>query len=694
MKIIRLSLLIHLVFVALSLPSVAQPNSTGIQYHWITQNKVYLWKSADDASPIVATLNSNNEWELASDDVLKQWRPIMSKVMQSYYPSVNSSSFTDQQLWSLMLTKLRNDYTSVKWAKPRMPSVEVYLRAKDNQTVEIAFLWKENNETKREVYTFKLQNGVWKKDQEINLKRILNVSETSDDVHVIFDIPKDRPIPNGKDWILAWDSWIRNFIDSDEKIRPVMYRDQNSSLQWLWREHLSADAEIPVTPRQMPPKPAPIPEPSQATIIIDRPAKSSIEVWEILLIVTILVIAFFIFWFNRKSIGKQVRPLFVSHEGLESLHRLVKERYQKVPHVTNESTNSLLLYVLDWVHQEYLALLNSTEFQQESDKFKAVVLEEYQQVLGINQADGLRIQKWVSLGRGSEEAVLHIKEVQGQLFVKTAIKKKLQKEFLSDEEWIKHWPDIVGELDSLLTQSQQDCAKIKEQQEERDYKQKEELSKKEEEIKKTVEVELSNLKGNLTAITNEFNTTSSNLEVAEQNIINLNNQLAEITEKKELAQKARSSFEKKADEIQKVQNLSQHLRRLIQGYCFQQQEKDGELRSVGLVATLINFSLYQMCFSIMEEQASLKRAMAQNLFRSTQLFSPSDGYTAVRASLEEMVPGVESALEDLRDVGDYTIDHRLFQAFLSRLKTDTGLNLGPFFIAPDEGEKITLASTS
>ncbi len=708
MRTIKLSLVLLLTFLTLPIQSMAQPEETGVLFHWATQNKVYLWTSPDDTTPTIATLTSN-EWDPVASDELQAWQPIMRKVFKGYHPTVDADKFSDQQLWVFMLTKLRNEYTSVKWSKSRMPSAEVYVRKTDDKTVNVTFFWKEKQATKSESFVFNLVGQTWRKAGSIPLFEIFNLPETSKELLPVFDIPPDGSVPTRDQWPTIWDNWIKNFINSEEAVRPVMYRDQVNSLQWLWRERIEPDAKMPTAPRQMPPRPDTLPDPFQISTTTGGAVESSTLNWRAILIsVTILAVIALALWLLKDQIkawlhrftgcpgvtNNQTRQALVSREGLEALNKLARERCLREPSMSNEHLKALVINSLDWVHQAYLAEMNSNEFLSASDELKAAILNDYKREIGVDQVDERLLKRHMSLGQISEEAVSQINQVQGLLYVRRVLKNQLNKEFLTDEEWLKHWPAVVNELDSLLISSQQDYAALSTQHEQKNGQHEKELQRREKEIKAGVESELKALRGNLQTQTDGFAAVSSKFIDAEKKIVDLRAQLTTESEEKELAVSAKKHFEDKAKEIQRVQNLSQDLRRLVHGYFSDQQTKDGELRSVGLVATLINFSLYQMCLSIMEDEADLKRAMAQNLFRSAQLFSQSSGYEAVHASLKHFDPRIESALDELRNLGNHAIDDRLFQAFLSKLKKDTGVNLGPFFIDLDEQKRITRVNAS
>jgi hypothetical protein len=100
-----------------------------------------------------------------------------------------------------------------------------------------------------------------------------------------------------------------------------------------------------------------------------------------------------------------------------------------------------------------------------------------------------------------------------------------------------------------------------------------------------------------------------------------------------------------------------------------------------------------MCFSILEEHQPMRKAMAQNLITFARIFSKNAHYSSVLDSLKRIDPNVETAFDGQTNAAGSTIDDPLFQACLKSLQTDTGFNLGPFFIDEKEN-KINLVNAS
>src|SRR6185295_19129396 len=100
---------------------------------------------------------------------------------------------------------------------------------------------------------------------------------------------------------------------------------------------------------------------------------------------------------------------------------------------------------------------------------------------------------------------------------------------------------------------------------------------------------------------------------------------------------------------------SRALRRWLQGYYFDHNsdsQGSGETRSVAVIATLINFSLCQMCFSIVEDLHNLREAVAHNILLLTRTFDRLEGeqfdFSHTYAYLNQIVPQIENPAKKMK----------------------------------------------
>jgi hypothetical protein len=695
------ALLLHL----FALNSQAQINPS-IEYHWVTQNRVFLWKGRDDLTPTIATLGAGDKWDLPSADVLTAWRPIFSEVIQKYYPKEVSGSLTDDQVWSFALTQLRNEYTDVKWAKPRMPFAEIYLKRDANDTVLVAFIRQQERSVPGEIFTFTLRGDTWKKGTDIDLQRDLNLVQNSEQLRAIFDFPATIAQVKPGDWPAIWDNWLKVSLNADEAIRPLMYVDKDNLPRWLWRERLGNDVDINKIVRRMPPKPAYILQatPDRSITSGTSPTSFGYKLW---LLLSLSAIALISAWLARRPIRKFVSGLkerprsfsenfkkdsrfqtaMISREGIDLLHSLAAKRCEDYP--IDAASKAVLLQSLNWIHAEYLALLDSGEFEDHSGNAEMAIIEDYWHRLGFEQKDDREVIQIMKLGSANQKAISNISKIRELVWVKKLISANPSICLESNEDWIEHWPSVVEQLAAEGSRIQQGASDLKAKYDEVLEKHGRELNELEQRTNENWKGKVHSAEEDLRSLTATHAKTNSELSAADEKIRLLTQQLSEA---RDAHDKFRSGFTNligKKDRVQQLESLSSDLRRLIQGYFYEQRGKSGDMRPVGLVASLINFSLYQMCFSIMQDRSELTRAMAHNLLKLTQLFSSSPSRDAVNTNLHQLDDRIEYFTREASSLADNTLDDALFRAILSDLKRDTGINLGPFFIDLNESQKIT-----
>jgi hypothetical protein len=279
----------------------------------------------------------------------------------------------------------------------------------------------------------------------------------------------------------------------------------------------------------------------------------------------------------------------------------------------------------------------------------------------------------------------------------------------SNEDWLIYWPSLLIAYEKLLNERTKECNDLNGRMAEQKAQHEKAILEKEQGLTAQWTEDLDNLKKEKGRLEEECRLKSSELESSKLEADKLRSRISELQGELSTTGKVRESeqsiltelrqrtekIERMQVEILEVQNLSRYLRRWLQGYFDGRRRTNSEIRPVALLTSLINFSLCQMCFSIIEDRQSLLKAVANNIFRFTQKFEQSSGndsdLAAARKSLIRLVPEVEAALKELKqtELGGTTHDDLLFQGFLGQLSTDTGKNLGPFFIDMDN-QKNTL----
>jgi hypothetical protein len=703
-----------------------------IEYYWADKDEVYLWLRPDH-QPLKAKYD-NRQWRF-SEQNLSAWEQALADAAKKHYNIDRFDYYQGQVLWQFMLARLGNDPDNARWAKKHIPAAEIYLITLPGNVVRLTFLPQQSQQDG--YYTYVEQNGKWglkNPHDNVPLNKILKIGETPEAITDAFSssMSQDPPPPSE-----FWD-WLIRKVDKEDH-QPLIYRDANREWQWLWLQKLAGqNATLPVKLREMP-RPSQRSEPSEPQrpqgqddpTILDQIRVIWQQYRSILLLGAIpvigLLIVVFIFrqrlpeywalFLNRKdaTAGELIEQVKTADErlippsGLEALHKLVTEPYLKP--AENEPDREVTLNILNWAYQKYASAADSPEYRSKLDDLQSKTVEGFFEKLSVDTGDREKVKEWLVLGRASATASERIDELRLLPGVKSIISKSDSKKFELPTTWAESWPDIVTELDTLWVQSQSECAALREELnnkeaahksslQKKDDDLKSELQKKEAELKTHWEDQVRDLNARLQLATEQHNTKISKLKTLDGNVKTLSNELKTTKEKKEQAERDLSmaltslqEYRDMAAAMEHVRTLSQHLRSSIQGYLIKQQEGDGEMRPVGIIAALINFSLYQLCLSIMAGRPPLKKAMAQNLFRASQIFSHNSNFQVVRETLLKIESEASAQPEGPAGAGGDTIDNTLFKAFLSRVKTDTNYNLGPFFI-DERDDKITRANPS
>lgn len=759
MRMAKLIVLFWLAILGVALLCYAQAEAEPILYHWVTQNEVILWQSSADDQPVKAMFNpQTKEWRVAPSEAATHWRPILEKFVRLCYPKMATQTLLEDRMWSFALTKLRNEYDNVIWAEQRRPFVEIYLIQKGEGEVEMTFIHELNGQVNKETIKFTQQSGgKWVKKGDINLETLLGLTITSKGLHEVLDIPSEEQLPTGSRWLDVWDRWVRNFL-TNKPVRPTMYQDMNGQLKWLWRERLNSVDELRTAFRTLPPAPDDIEEPDIVSEVSggQNPSSPSGFPWLFTLSIIVNLILAAIIWFlfrfrtglpmprpslprvvatpwrniatfwGRASQGQAAFSFVVT---IETLHKRAKDRYLE-KFKGDLSLRPMVLTSLDWARDVYLDLAASDQSQQEMDTYKKnIVVEFLQHDLEVETESTQQVKGWIKLGQMVENAVSKINKQEipeGALsLVESSVKGwkkndlrnytnqlfslKIEDDSLPSklEGLLEIWPNVLAAFAICLNKVMEERNSLETSLKDQGEKHAKAINDKECDLKKRWEIDKGKLDNINQELEEKYKQASSNLKSAESEnqklqsqVAKLLHQSAELKSAREVERSNYKEFDKKIGDILEVQQLSRDLRQWLQGYFYDANDK-GEIRPVALLASLINYSLCQMCFSIIEEQPALRKVMASNIFRLTQQFDQRfnkvSDFKATLDYLGRLAPQVENVLASLEktDRGGYTIDNQLFLGFLNRLKTDTGKDLSPFFIDMDkENKKLTFVNAS
>lgn len=700
-----------------------------LQYFWAAPDRVYLWRTPDSQQPVVATLRSpaTSNWEVQPPGAVEEWRPMLQTIVQHYKEKAKLDAVTDQLLWDFMLTKLSNEPLTTMWAKPRRPVAEMYVLRKD-AGVDVIFVWSDAGTTKVNSFPFKLQGAAWKQSfrEYIPVETFLKLPPFSPELHKILDIPDSEAIPQ-KDWSAAWDRWLKTTLEG-EKARPVTYLDKDKAPQWLWRERLAPEEPLPKGFKDVARKTTPLNEP----FIPEAEGPTQAKTWRewpyigVVIVVSAVVIGLLLWlimhllggWRPRLpklSLGflrrwrrtPPANPL-VSPEGLDVLYDFLGTQYKPTGDALADIDRQLHIELLVWSRERSKLALADKGFQQVSGDLKKKIVEDYQRELGVEQeADRAKFGEWVTLGRALAQNKAEFERAQQLTYVREALdglgngQKAEQLGTLADV--LPHLPGLLTRMDERLVNLGQEHTTLQATHQALKDSLDAERVKIQADAEKRWQSQVTKLAGDLKTKTDAHQDAVTKAQTDGQTIGDLTTQVANLKRDLKAAQDQgtnadtqRGVFEKRVNAIKDVQQLSRYLRQWIQSYYDKQAHaREGDTRHVALLATLVNYSMYQLCFSIADDEKELRKALANNLHRCMERINTPNNYQAALDILKRIDPKAETALEELRHVGGGTLDDRLIQSFLSTLKADSGLILSPFFIDLDPKQnRITLANAS
>jgi len=691
-----------------------------VQYYWVKPDKVLLWKSADDTEPVTATFEpAPRTWTITPAIQTGPWEKILEEIAARHYPDLKLDAYKkENKLSALMLTKLHNN--NVPWATLREPYAQIFWQP-IGDNVQLSFL--SSAVPPENPISFTRGHNGWEKQGNIGFKKLLNIGEeTPASLRAIFSLPSDSTSKLVSDWDKAWDDFANAIFKGDQG-QAITYEDKDKKKQWiLWEKKSEALPKRYVEPLKLslfkepdPPRDEEKPPPEMTWPDIIRLIALSILGTVLLAgIVTAFIKRRALWKFVSDSIGNNTQVsekaptdnVIISPDGLDFLHQhalqLVQEPAQQKPiksKVTTLGSQSYdldqagrnhLVQVLSWTHGQYLKIIKTDEFREKVRDLKNQVLAAHYQEIGIEVSEAENIPEWITLGRAFKATVLPT--LSGSAFVKSTAKQQHPAGLKSSKDWMQYLPTLVNGLENQQGQLNEAKQRLENTANEQ-KSEKDKIQKKLEKDVRTAETRLAELQSAYDLLSKELANSQQRNKNLQAELDQANEQIRKTIEEKQETETSLTKFNHTRSEIHDVKQLSRDLRQWIQGYFVKQQRSDGDMRSVGLMAALVNYSLYQMCFSILEEHQPMRKAMAQNLLTFAQIFSQNPNYSTVLASLKRIEPKVGSAFDEATNPAGRTIDDSLFQACLRSLQTDTGLNLGPFFIDETEN-KINLVNAN
>lgn len=726
-----LALLFYLATTGYVLHNSIEAYAGSPSYRWITQDEVILWRSLDDDRPVTATLDrQTGKWAITPNDAADAWQTILEQVAQNYSKDLDLKRITNEQLWSFVLTKLRNQFsTGVPWAQPRRPSVQVYLLPSPNE-LRVAFISESNGAPKRTLVTFTLdQNGVWTKSANIDLSQLLGVKDDPNELSSVFRLPYVEPSANvSQQWKTVWNRWIRDFL-RDSPVSHFMYRDNQRQLRWLWRERLQPGTELPAAYPRLPSSPAQIAESTLPTLApATQPPTSQYPFLNLILIIVIVSAFLAAYFFGRlwltlisrvlrtlagvrQPLGRVLASLFrrlagfldgsgarhqlINEEVLNAVHELAVASCQKRLG-SDDAMSHLLVAAFELARQQYIAAAASKELLGSERSLRASIIDEYRNnELGIAVEDTLRIKRWIELGRAAEPGIAQVStllippDVEKQLTDKRPITE------WQETDWLTEWPRLIAAFASSLAAGKKECVELQAQMAQQLAANVNAIAEQDLKLTALWQAEVARLQEETRTMQQAHKTAKDELRSTHQKELAnvLENSRNQFRAELNSAQAATTYLQNKMNELEYVKRLSRGLRQWMQGYYEKRANDSAETRGVAIIAALLNFSLGQLCFSILDEAPALTKVVANNIFRFTTMFDQNNGrkseFTQSLQLLNRIAPNVEHAISELQDadLGGNTLDNPLFKALLYWLKIDTGRNLSPFFIDVDTTKK-------
>jgi hypothetical protein len=724
-------LLCCLLVVSLSFYCRAETEASKVTYYWVAKNEVLLWRGGDDDQPISATLDEQTQqWKIEPKEKTELWRPFLKQIVLSYVTNGDLERISDEELWAFTLVKLHNEYDHIRWARPHRTSVEVYLLLQDASHATVAFLYgNAENPMRATAHFTQSLNGLWSKAsaENLDLKELLKVPDDPNELSSVFGLNIPEAKSKTVQWANVWDSWIKDFVNGPP-VRHFGYRDSQGQLRFTWQERLTGGVDLPARYHVMTTSPLKIAEPKLATI--GAPVEPSAPWWLILLVPALLLLGLALFALRIKyivaafiDVGRTLRrkltgaktlspdiqrgtdtssaPVAISEDTLNAIHNRALERWQSIS--VDPAAHEVLKASLELARQEYLASAASQDLLSDLNSYRTAIIDEYRfEALKVPpDVDDSKIKRWIKLGQAAEEASAQFSDLKLPHEVKVEMGGQHVVQGWSECDLAAEWPRLVNAFKDCLGQATEQRDEFKRHLEESESNKAKAIAEKEREAQAKWQTRVSELEAmnkthvkqraeDLLALEHE----KGKVEGLRLEGSKLRTELGVVRSEKSTAQVTGYALQKKIEELNHLKWLSRALRIWLQGYSEGRINDDRKSREVAVLSALINFSICQMCFSIIDDLPELRQGIAHNIKVFTQMFDQRYGqgsdFEQARDLLLKIAPQFEFAKPDEKQMGGDTLDDPLFRGLLYWLKTDTGKNLSPFFIDMDS-KRSTLA---
>lgn len=700
------------------------------QYYWITENDVVLWTSSTEPNPVTATLDPNgNIWSYGPPEAARQWRPLLEEIARKY-PQPLTPLKEEAELWRFVLTKLRNDYDKVTWAEKSEPSVEVYFVPKPpdarGEALNLVIFSRLDPSQRKEVQFTRPPGGKWSKgNKDIDINALFGISSVSLKMRQVFGLGENKALPGSPAaWEAFWDEWIednRNDLNAGRPYKPTTYVDDKGKPRWLLVEQLALGVDTPTLSRVMPAAPPdiadavvahPTPTPGGGWFSFDRDDLPS-RLWVILLALTVVAGLVFTVAFSQRArqavLGvfslpfravaslRAARPKSTETPGLSVdelglIHACVLDRHRQDAAKRGASPDPLV-NALDWLHHEYVAAATAAGVLSAAETQRKEIVKFFIKEKFGEDADEAKLKRWVEFGRQFEEAASKVTRLTIPEDVQKSMGNGLKNDQGSPGDWAAKWALAINAYHNTLKDTRSSYITLQSQVEQTKTAHTAALMKLEKDLKQSgserhdaIVKEKREVEKSLETVNGELANSKRTVTELEGKVGRLEADLETVRGEKKATLDSSAVLSGRAEKLKEVKILSLKLRLLLQGYY--SVKKQEELRPVALLAALVNFSLCQLCLSIMDGRETLSDGAAHNLLRLAEHFEQSSGEKSrdVRDDLARIAPNSEAVLKRMKESDFITgrLDDPLFKGFLSTLKADTGKSPSEFVIDTDK----------
>lgn len=626
-----------------------------IYYHWLSPNKVFLWKSTKDSVGVVAERRGNS-WQLYPDNIPidKEWESLLRIALTGNMPSSDS-------LWPIFLQRLYEHTIDKKMLRTRFPDTEIYFRIVSGDNVIISFI---NSRFGLLSYSFSKSEDIFKKprSQSIEPRQVLLLSESAPEFFKIFEITK---APHLEDWVQMWDKWIKNNLRAVSPIKPLMYFDSTGTNQWLWMETLTEANWTQRLSRPMSPPPK-----------IERIPIVQSEC-NLLAIVPVLAVGLFVgasalwvyyFWHrNRKmkeaSKGKAGPPqpqpgqsfsidkllLQAMTNVLNALQEEVARGYRR-----QQSTQAQLhVLMLQWVNEEYKKSLekNALQFLEPFNQYieneKGLLVDRF----GLKGKSADDVKRLLDVGDRAEAAFRKIKASSHQNVEATNI---MAQAYLTTTDWYAKLPSTWELLGVELTNANEKAKRLQSE-------------------KTTLEKEKRDFEAKLSSIETE-------LEKETKEAAQLKTRIAD-------AQKANTELQKKVTAVSELDKWAIYLNQGQRNFLDSKNDKP----SAAILSFLINYSLSRISIAIVQGQEVRRNAMLANIYSISKKLERYEGFKFFLRNFPEGTGITTSVPAELEKPHADHADEKIFMLLIKYLRELSSINLAPFYFGGEEGKSLSIA---